>query len=1435
MAFVPDDAATVDAPAPAAGRFVPDEPAQPAAPRTGAAAIPTEAEAAGKPYVPPAAPLAPKPVYGITDRIKGAVEAGVNTATGVIGALLGGVTGMGQAVAESTGMMAPSQNLNERTNLATGEKTSVGPAKMAPISLEQAMGQHAEGITGALKRTFTGPADLRAEQTPDSELGQQYTEALQPAMETMVAAAPLHGTMGPKGALEPVKQAAGDVRRGTVAPGARDAADATGAQIGKAARKVLPVDPELAKVAQIASEQKYPIDVRPDQVIEGAKFSKLAGQAASDTPLSGSSRESNQVAFTRNLIDMLDPTEAKADRLTPEVFDKAMRRSGEGIGDIMAKTDVPVDSVREGADALRANAEKFATDNDQRIIGNYVDELVSKADENGVINGTALKELNSEIGARARTEAGNDLGRRLNDLQDIIQDAVEKHVEPGDATPLREFRRQYAYGKIVEPLVAKTIDGKVSPAGLMARVTATKQGKQFMARSAGGPIGDLAKVGQLIKEPGSSGTAERSLVYGAIKDTAKTAAGIAGGYPAAVAYNVLGPKLTRAMVGKRAKKAPPTPSEPPAEPTTSPGAGGPRGGGGGGSPGPLGDLTPDWQTTPGAGGGAPRGGHEPGLVPPVGEKGITRFVPDRKAETPSKRAGSEIPAVPGRPGVPDTMLTGRPRESAATERANAAMQEPGAQEAIRQLRLRDEEAARKAIPVGETREIPLGEGVKEPKTPAKIPVGKATEVTPEHIALGEEPIPVGEATHLTPELIEADKKWRTDHKLGEEDAGRARDVARALGHDEAAVERAARQHDNSPRAFDREIARINEEGQVRENESKQAARSGASDAADAGAPVRQAEVQPEPAATVRSAAEQPGAHRTPAAGTGRGGAEPAGRQTQRRVDRTGEPFDVSVQPTELGANRDTKSVMVEARDPKTGERRGVIDFGVRGDGVLTAENVKVAPAFQRRGIAEMMYQAAREAGHDIAPGRVQTDVGQTMVGRLQAKGLINREAEEPRAKAADLVAAEEKGTARGPDPQPDHQPGAVRKEAGQEGLQDGGSPLDKAVEEGQELDQNHVGTAEARGGSVTDTPEFKKWFGGSKVVDEKGDPQVVYHGTSSDFSEFKTSKYENGIYFTPSPRYAGGRARVSALMAGKGNESVMPTFLRMENPAPEGYGVARAKDEGFDGLVRGTGETKEYVVFSPEQIKSAIGNRGTFDPNDPSILNKSTTARKTIGSAGAMDKMLRERFGDKLIQGLKDQGILKYEAEHPERPWSAATFNPGFDHDTKPHATLYYGKLTPEEVPKALMHELGEHFGMVRLLGQERYNVMLNELRALKDTDEVQQSWAHVKKFYTDRDARIKEGGTVFLREVAAHLVESHPDLPFVRRIVNEIRAFFYEHFGTTMGTRVDADLIRGLAAAALRKASKGDLPSMDSPVRVTPLVVSRTTNPSSAPRRLVQ
>jgi GNAT superfamily N-acetyltransferase len=99
------------------------------------------------------------------------------------------------------------------------------------------------------------------------------------------------------------------------------------------------------------------------------------------------------------------------------------------------------------------------------------------------------------------------------------------------------------------------------------------------------------------------------------------------------------------------------------------------------------------------------------------------------------------------------------------------------------------------------------------------------------------------------------------------------------------------------------------------------------------------------------------------------------------------------------------------------------------------------------------------------------------------------------------------------------------------------------------------------------TPEFKAWFGdwindpenASKVVDENGEPLIVYHGSpnasftefSLDYSEDETLAYGKGVYLTESTTAASGYARPGSSW---GNDNAMgvggvyPLFARIVNP-----------------------------------------------------------------------------------------------------------------------------------------------------------------------------------------------------------------------------------------------------------------------------------------------
>ena len=152
--------------------------------------------------------------------------------------------------------------------------------------------------------------------------------------------------------------------------------------------------------------------------------------------------------------------------------------------------------------------------------------------------------------------------------------------------------------------------------------------------------------------------------------------------------------------------------------------------------------------------------------------------------------------------------------------------------------------------------------------------------------------------------------------------------------------------------------------------------------------------------------------------------------------------------------------------------------------------------------------------------------------------------------------------------------------------------------------------------------------------------EVFYHGTDQSFDTFRSDN-DQPFFFATSPNYASN-------MAGKvEGANIVPVYLRVLNlkrdididvfefskTAENRALIEDFKAAGFDGLMDAYGE--QIMVFRPEQIKSAIGNRGTFDPTDPNILRQEpapnlpetpaeAAARDAEATAQAMRRLERE-------------------------------------------------------------------------------------------------------------------------------------------------------------------------------------------------------------------
>lgn len=186
------------------------------------------------------------------------------------------------------------------------------------------------------------------------------------------------------------------------------------------------------------------------------------------------------------------------------------------------------------------------------------------------------------------------------------------------------------------------------------------------------------------------------------------------------------------------------------------------------------------------------------------------------------------------------------------------------------------------------------------------------------------------------------------------------------------------------------------------------------------------------------------------------------------------------------------------------------------------------------------------------------------------------------------------------------------------------------------------------------TPEFKKWFGDSKVVNESGDPLVVYHGTTKSFDFFDISLSHAGVagWFSDSNYTASVHTKE---LQSKRKESiygekfktggqVYPVFLSIKNPkivTKEDFrkysdrDVAEmAKYEGYDGLIlNDVNGSNIYVAFESSQIKS-VNNRGTFDPEDPRILFQT--------AQGIGDKLLNMFQKETRVKGSFQFGNEKF-------------------------------------------------------------------------------------------------------------------------------------------------------------------------------------------------
>lgn len=207
----------------------------------------------------------------------------------------------------------------------------------------------------------------------------------------------------------------------------------------------------------------------------------------------------------------------------------------------------------------------------------------------------------------------------------------------------------------------------------------------------------------------------------------------------------------------------------------------------------------------------------------------------------------------------------------------------------------------------------------------------------------------------------------------------------------------------------------------------------------------------------------------------------------------------------------------------------------------------------------------------------------------------------------------------------------------------------------------------------------------SKVVDENGEPKVVYHGTPK-FDRFSIFKKGSGGYLGPAIYFTNLKAYAQKYENKWGDGGNLydvfislkrPLIVKSVNPAKEIlktiYGkdsvydrrsqkqsydtkilssadIKKLQSKGYDGVIWEYGGSKEYAVYDSSKIKSAEDNIGTYSEN-PDIRwrlddDEALERIKSLSSAdieGIMDEA--ERVVADNLKESKGRSAARMEAD----------------------------------------------------------------------------------------------------------------------------------------------------------------------------------------------
>jgi hypothetical protein len=283
-------------------------------------------------------------------------------------------------------------------------------------------------------------------------------------------------------------------------------------------------------------------------------------------------------------------------------------------------------------------------------------------------------------------------------------------------------------------------------------------------------------------------------------------------------------------------------------------------------------------------------------------------------------------------------------------------------------------------------------------------------------------------------------------------------------------------------------------------------------------------------------------------------------------------------------------------------------------------------------------------------------------------------------------------------------------------------------------------------------------------------------------------------------------------------DDYLPPNIRSTATPPDGLFDARPGYNYISDLI-GTGEKVHHYDYEMAKIQheNIVAEKNLakqqMTPNERARVAAAEEQKKIFMSEGKVAGATNKLDADAIIRKvLGKEGQKLLDSERLKLIGTANDLDARLLAQISANTRAFYDPVTdtsyiitdrvmPDELRPMILHEVGVHYGMKRMLGDTAYKNLLANILKLRLTDKaVQDAFNTVSQ--TESYAKLLEDEATipaFLEEVLAHLGETAPTHNLWKRIVQAVKTFLIKN---NIIKKLSVSEVKDLVTASLRSAA---------------------------------